>query len=50
MRNPYSVDVKMDISNNTSHLFAESMKHNAVIMSLDAAKIGTDPMQEKKID
>lgn len=37
MRNPYSVDVKMDISGNTSHLFAESTKNNAIIMSLDKA-------------
>ena len=50
MRNPYSVDVKMDIADSTSHLFAESTKNNAVIMSLDASRNTADSLQEKKID
>ena len=36
MRNPYSVDVKMDISESSDHLFASGTANNAIIMSLDA--------------
>ena len=47
MRNPYSVDVKMDVSGNTDHLFASSTKNNAIIMSLDSRK---EALVEKKLD
>ena len=47
MRNPYSVDVKMDISASSDHLFASTSKNNAIIMSLDSKK---DALQEKKLD
>ena len=39
MRNPYSVDVKMDVKEDQDHLFATSSRNNAVIVSLDEKSI-----------
>ena len=39
MRNPYSVDVKMDVKGDSDLLFATGSSKNAVIVSLDEKSV-----------